>query len=186
MQAKAASQAGQARRSASHVAQLAVGKPACMPIALCILTYLYLWAYIMHTYLLILMGLYICILTHLWQLGHYAYILALTYGIQVIAASQTGQPACQLPTRQPSSRTTQPASQPKKNESSKQAIKQTSEKHINQPTKQQQPQKANQPTNQPTDYLNGRSNSLLLYCCKRRSKNRSTRVKQLMSQKMKR
>ena len=31
--------------------------------------------------------------------------------------------------------------------------------------------RATQPTNQPTDYLNGRSNSLPLYCCKRRSKN---------------
>ena len=113
----------------------------------------------MHTYLLILMGLYICILTHLWQLGHYAYILALTYGIQVIAASQTGQPACQLPTRQPSSRTTQPASQPKKNESSKQAIKQTSEKHINQPNHNHPKRPTNQTTNNATCNKNNKLTS---------------------------
>ena len=54
---------------------------------------------------------------------------------------------------------------------------------LNQPTNQPT---TNQPTNQPTDYLNGRSNSFLLHCCKRRSKNWSTRLKQLMRQKMKR
>ena len=143
MQAKAASQAGQARRSASHVAQLAVGKPACMPIAL-------------------------CILTQLWQLGHYAYILALTYGIKVIATSQTGQPACQLPTRQPSSRTTQPASQPKKNESSKQAIKQTSEKHTNQPNNNHPKRPVNQPTKQHTK--NQKADKPNKRPCKRTSK----------------
>ena len=95
------------------------------------------------------MGLYICILTHLWQLGHYAYILALTYGIKVIATSQTGQPACQLPTRQPK-QPNNPACQPTEEKQIKQTSNQTNQRKTHQPTKQQPPPKARQPTNKAT------------------------------------